>query len=119
MQDRKRIFDHLTGEAMIFRDEHDGKNGKWYTYTTSVSKKRDDGTYANKPKSVRFRKGVVVENKTRIDVKDSFLTVKEYEVNGKTVREDELMVLDFVVLDGNAGVDVSGFSALSNDDVPF
>lgn len=119
MQDRKRIFDHMTGEAMIFRNEHDSPNGKWYTYSTSVSKKREDGTYANKPKSVRFRKGVVVENKTRIDIKDSFLTVREYEVDGKKQSVDELMVLEFVVLDGDAGVDTSGFTALTNDDVPF
>jgi len=117
MQDKKRIFDHMTGEAMIFRNEHESPNGKWYTYATTVSKKRDDGTYVNKSKPVKFRKGVVLENKTRIDILDSFLTVREYEADGRTQTIEELVVLDFKVVDG--GTDTAGFSALSMDDVPF
>jgi len=103
----------VSGETMIFRNAHESMNGTWYSYATGVSSKRQDGTYANTYLDVRFRKGVVVENKTKIDIKDGFLTVKEFTANGgETVKRLELMVLDFDTKDG-------GFTAMSDEEVPF
>ena len=103
----------VSGDAMIFRNAHEGKDGTWYTYATGVSSKKQDGTYANMYLDVRFRKGVTVENKTRIDIKDGFLTVKEFIASGgETVKKLELMILDFDVKGG-------GFTAMSDEDVPF
>ena len=110
----------VSGETMIFRNAHEGRDGTWYTYATGVSSKRQDGTYANKYIDVRFRKGVIVENKTKIDIKDGFLSVREFRANGGEMQTRlELMVLDFdIVAASSVGVQ-TGFSALEYDDVPF
>ena len=113
----------IRGKTTIFANAHESMNGTWYTYATGVSSKKQDGSYVNAYLDVRFRNGVVVENKTKIDIKDGFLTVKEYTKNGgETVKKLELMVLDFELVDGGAGHygsdEPSGYTALS-DDVPF
>lgn len=105
----------VNGETIIFRNAHDGKDGTWYTYSTGVSSKRQDGTYVNAYLDVRFRKGVTVEHKAKINIKDGFITVREFTVNGgDTQKKIELMVLDFENAENN-----TGFSALTTDDVPF
>lgn len=107
----------VSGETIIFRNEHDGKDGKWYTYATGVSSKRQDGSYVNDYLDVRFRKGVVVEHKSKINIKNGFLTVREFTVNGETKKKIELMVLEFD--SDNFVPEQQGFSALSENDVPF
>lgn len=113
----------VTGQATIFRNEHDGANGTWYTYSTGVSNKRQDGSYVNAYLDVRFRKNVVVENRTRIDIKKGFLTVREFEFNGEKRKKIELMVMEFEVIESDEvyadEYTPNGFSALSDDDVPF
>ena len=103
---------NISGDTMIFRKEHEGRDGMWYTYSTGVSSKKQDGTWLNGYLDVRFRKGVVVENKTKIHVNDGFLSVKEYAVNGEKTKKLELVILDFDVVE-------AGYAALRNDDVPF
>lgn len=111
----------ISGETTIFRNAHEGRDGVWYTYATGVSSKRQDGTYANAYLDVRFRKGVIVENKTKIDIKDAFLTVREFVVNGETKKKIELMILDFDIIGDYVGrsEEQEHFSALNYDDVPF
>jgi hypothetical protein len=111
----------VSGETMIFRNAHEGRDGTWYTYATGVSSKKQDGTYANAYLDVRFRKGVIVEHKTKINITNGFLTVREFRANGGDVQKRiELMVLDFELADGGhvEGND-TGFAALNYDDVPF
>lgn len=109
----------VSGDAIIFRNDHDSPNGKWYTYATGVSNKRQDGSYVNAYLDVRFRKGVVLENKSKINIKNGFLTVREYTSNGETQKKLELMVLDFDTIAGEPAPEQTGFSALSYDDTPF
>lgn len=111
----------VSGEATIFRNAHEGRDGTWYTYSTGVSNKRQDGTYANAYLDVRFRKGVVVEHKSKININDGFLTVREFTVNGEPQKKIELMVLDFDIVDGGTGQreEQPQFTALNYDDVPF
>lgn len=106
---------NISGEATIFRNEHEGKNGAWYSYSTGVSSKRQDGSYINAYLPVRFRKNVVVENKSKIDIKEAFLTAREYTSNGQERKIIELMVLEFDMVDAEP----TGFSALTEEDVPF
>lgn len=56
----------VTGEMIIFRNEKG--------YSTSISNKKEDGTYENMIVAVNFKKGVELENKTRIMVTDGFLS---------------------------------------------
>ena len=103
----------ISGEMMVFRNEHESPKGKWYSYATTIAKKREDGSYLRTRLDVMFRKDVVIENKSRINVKDGFLTVREYTQNGQTKTIPVAMVLEF---EQSAQ---TGFTALSNDDVPF
>lgn len=110
---------NISGETTIFRNAHEGRDGTWYTYSTGVSSKRQDGTYANAYLDVRFRKGVTVEHKAKINIKDGFLTVREFTGNGgDTQKKIELMVLDFDTVQGGEQ-NVTGFTALTSEDVPF
>lgn len=110
----------VSGETMIFRNAHEGRDGTFYTYATGISSKKQDGTYANKYVDVRFRKGVTVEHKTKINITDGFLSVREYMVNGGDKRSTlEIMVLDFDTVQGGEQ-NVTGFTALTSEEsVPF
>ena len=56
----------ITGETMIFSNDKG--------YSTTVSNKKEDGSYDNMFISVNFRKGITVENKTKINITDGFLS---------------------------------------------
>ena len=105
----------VSGDAMIFRNEREGATGKFYTYSMGVSGKKQDGSWVNAYMDIRFKKGVVLENKTKINITNGFLTAREYVANGETVKKPEIMVLDFEVKSG----DEAGYTAMSFDDVPF
>lgn len=64
--------------AMIYVNEFDGRK----LYSIRLSKKNKDGSYENGFMSVRFKKDVVLENRTRIKVKKAFLSFNTNE--GKT-----------------------------------
>lgn len=57
----------VIGEVTIFKNEQGN-------YSTSISNKKEDGTYENMYISVQFKKGVVIPNKTKIDVDNGFLS---------------------------------------------
>lgn len=106
----------ISGETMIFRKERESASGKWYAYSTGVSSKRQDGSWINGYLDVKFRKGVEVENKTKINIKNGFLSAKEFKTgSGETGKRLELVILEFDVVDAPN----SGFTAMTNDDVPF
>lgn len=111
---------------MIFANAHESKDRTWYSYSTGISNKREDGSYANMYLDVRFRNGVHVNNKTKINIKDGFLTMREYMGNGgEKVKRIVLMILDFDIAEsGFASApaepqEPSGFTALDDSEVPF
>ena len=105
----------ISGETMIFRKERESANGKWYAYSTGVSSKRQDGSWVNGYLDVKFRKGVEVENKTKIDIKNGFLSVKEFKTDSGLGKRLELVILEFDIVDAPD----TGFTAMTNSDVPF
>ena len=64
--------------VMVFCKEFDDKK----LYSIGLSKKNKNGGYDNGFMSVRFKKGVEVGNKTRIKIKDAWLSFNTNE--GKT-----------------------------------
>ena len=74
----------ITGETMIFKND--------IGYSTSVSNKKEDGTYENMSISVNFRKGVELENKTKINITDGFLSFYKTKNDEKRLK---LVVMDF------------------------
>lgn len=85
---------NITGEQVIFKN----KNNTGY-YTTT-SNKLEDGTYEKNFITVGFRKGVEVENFTKINIKESFLTHYSYKnEEGETIKRFKIMVMDFDVVE--------------------
>ena len=96
----------VTENAMIFRKDFD--NG--VAYSTTISKKQQDGTYDNAYIGVKFRKGVELQNQTKIDIKDGWITF--WKKDNKPVLE--IFVNDFELMDNLPdGIE------LVADDLPF
>lgn len=81
----------IKGEALIF------KNEKGF-YSTGISNKLMDGTYENAYIPVQFKKGIELENKTRITIDDAFLSFYKNQ-EGKPVFK--IIILEFTQ-DGDA-----------------
>ena len=94
----------ITGETMIFKNEKG-------MYNTTISNKKEDGTYENMRISVNFRKGIEIEDKTKINIKDGFLS---FWKNKDGLPQVKLVIMDF------EEVNTDGFQ-ISNDesDLPF
>lgn len=73
--------------VMVFKSEYNGR----VFYSLGLSKKDRNGTYYNGYMSCEFRKGVSLENKTMIYLKNAFLTF--YMKDKKTVPY--IKILDF------------------------
>ena len=56
----------ITGKTMIFKND--------IGYSTSISNKKEDGTYDRMYISIQLPKGVELENKTFINVTEGFLS---------------------------------------------
>lgn len=110
---------NFSGETMIF------KNDKGF-YSTGMSKKNQDGTYANAYISVGFKKGVNLPNKTKINIKNGFLTFDQYERDGSKITNLKIFVTDFETVGGekqpakqNKGSENEFFGANKEEDLPF
>jgi hypothetical protein len=66
-------------EVMIFRNEENGK----VKYSTSISKKAEDGSYENAPFQIQFNKSVELEDRTKIKIKSAWLSFYKWEYQGK------------------------------------
>ena len=65
-------------EVMVFK--YDGQYGA--SYSIGLSKKNQEGKYENGYFSCKFKKGVEIDNKTKIKIKNAWLTFNQKE--GKT-----------------------------------
>lgn len=92
----------ITGQATIF------KNDKGVCKLSIMNKEIQNGEEKAifMPINVGFKKGVEVKNKTKIDIKDGFLTffkiaTGEYYEDGNPVckKFPKIMVMDFEVLE--------------------
>lgn len=107
---------NVTDKAMIFRKDYQMNDGSTFTkYTTSMGKKKQDGTFENAYLFVRFRKGVDVANKTQILIKEGWLTFDKWKKGDKEETSWGIFVSDFDILDANP----DGYSALVDEDIPF
>ena len=87
---------NLSGEKIkIYKKEHDGKNGKWYSFSAGIASKNMDGEWVNGYLDVAFKKGVEIANKAVINVAKAFPTVSKY--NDKTYIR--WMITEFEVVD--------------------
>ena len=96
----------ITGETTIF------KNDKGF-YSTGISNKLMDGSYENAYISVQFKKGTEIENKTKINITNGFMSFFKGQ-DGKPVFK--IVVLEFSQV-GDAKEDTS--ANFTSDDLPF
>lgn len=83
-------------------------------YSTGVSFKNMDGSYENAYISVQFKKGVDLENKTKIDITNAFLSFYRNQ-EGKPVFK--IVVLEFTQY-GDVKEEENAPYA-NNNDLPF
>lgn len=103
--------------VMIFSKEIEGQNGKFTVYSLGVSSKNQDGGYDNSYFPCRFKKGVTIENKTKIKINNAFfITTKSGEK-----KSPALMITDFTDMSGNIGGE-GGFidvDKMTDSELPF
>ena len=96
---------------MIFTNEKGG-------YSTTISNKNQDGTYDNMYIAVNFKKDVMVENKTKIDITNGFLS---FYKTREGLPKLKIVVMDFEIK-GNTETkqeEVNNFEISQDDDLPF
>lgn len=76
---------------MIFRDD----KGKYPRYSIGVSSKTPDGEWIKGYVPCKFKKGVEVENMTKILIKNSFYSVSK----GEKYNFVSIMITDFEVVE--------------------
>lgn len=94
----------VTGKTRIFKNEYNGR----LNYTTSISNKKEDGTYENMYLSVQFKKGQETEG--NIEIKDGFLSFYK--------TKEGLPKLKVVILD-YAKEEQNDFTSIPAEDLPF
>lgn len=78
----------------VFANVKELPNGnKFTTYTIGISSKDKDGNWVNGWIDCMFKRGVTVENKSKINITNSFFTASEY--NGK--KYTKLFIVDFEI----------------------
>lgn len=99
---------NVTGDTMIFRKDFDDRPA----YSTSLGKKLQDGTYDNAFINVKFKKGVDIANKTKIDITNGWLT---FWKNKEDKPMWEIFINEFT---SDAPQEIEGFTEL-DEDSPF
>ena len=111
---------NVKGEQLIFRNDREGRDGTWYSYTTYVSSKDKNGNWVKDLYEVVFAKDAkdtVLENKTKINITDGFLGCREYmNKNGDKVVVSQVIVFAF---DEVSAGEPTGYTALTDDDLSF
>lgn len=100
----------------LWKNEREGRKGKFYTYSISNSKKMKDGTYKNKGIKVIYPQGLPNElpNGATCDIK-GFLTLDVWEGRDGEVANHAIFAQEIKFHDLD---DVDSFEQL-DEDVPF
>lgn len=75
---------NVSGEIMIFKNE--------YGFSTSISRKNQNGEYEKMYLSVQLPKGVELENKTKINITKSFLS---FYKNKQGLPQIKVVVMEY------------------------
>ena len=108
-------------EETIYRNEFNGE----VRYSIALSKKKEDGEYENGYMKVIFRKGVSIENKSKIRITDAWLSFNNF--NNKTYPY--IFINNFDLVDKPANQfsnmktkiesDIGQQIEITDDDLPF
>lgn len=82
----------FNGEVMVFVNEHNGRK----FYKVGISKKMQDGNYQNGYVDAQFKKDIILENKTKINIKSAWLT---FYMNKENITVPYIFINEFEQLD--------------------
>lgn len=100
----------IEGKAKVWAKDFDGRR----IYSISVSTKDQNGNWKNAYQPIRFKRGESVENGTEIDFR-AFATVSI----GKEKNSVIWQITEYRISGDDLPKSAEGFSALTNDDIPF
>lgn len=98
----------ITGETMIFKNDKGN-------YSTSISNRKEDGSYENMFIAVNFKKGVELENKTKINITNAFLSFYKTKDG---LAKPKIVVMEFEGTN-NTTTQATDFEITSDDELPF
>jgi hypothetical protein len=102
----------------LWKNEHEGRKGTFYTYSVSVSKKMKDGTYKNKSMKVYPKDGLPSDlpNGATCDI-EGFLTLDIFQGRDGEVMNPMIYANNIKFHDYDFD-DVDGYEQLDAD-IPF
>lgn len=107
----------------IWRKDVEGRNGTFYRYSVGISKKREDGSYANKYMPIRFAKKTNMPEKISNGAKcdfSGFLSVEERpDKDGNTITEFVIIAMNATLTDGGDPTEGVDSFAEAEMDIPF
>ena len=99
---------NILGKTMIFKGE--------YGYSTAISKKNEDGTYDKMYLSIQLPKGTELENKTKINITNGFLTFYKTK---EGLPKPKIVVMQFESEYKEQDEDIMSNEMFSGSDLPF
>lgn len=107
-------------DAKLWKNEHQGRNGTFYTYSISVSKKMQDGSFKNKGMKVYVQKGVPKEvpNGALCDI-DGFMTLDVFNGRDGEVVNPMVFATEVKFADYEAQQESYDSFEELDEDVPF
>jgi len=99
----------FTGECKVFRRDYNGRA----LYSTSIGSKKQDGTWENAYIGLQFKKGVELQDRTGINIKDAFLTFYKKKT-GETVWG--IFVMDFEQKESDIPPELA---TIPEEEIPF
>ena len=112
----------IKGIQMIYATKHESRNKTWFSYTTSINHKNEDEWDHDyyEVVFVKDAKGYDIPDKTKIDIKDGFLSCRSYiDKGGEKKIISQMIVQNFDYVEEPTENDVKGYSKLNSEDIPF
>ena len=105
----------------VYATEKEGQYGKYTRYSVGVSSKDKDGNWVNGYIECKFKKGVSIPNKARIQINKAFFVASK----GGEKSYTHLMIMDYKIIEGgetSAAQDADEFMKIPegiDEDQPF
>lgn len=116
---RPKEWSNISGHMKLYSNVFKGKNGEYLSYSTSIGRKKQDGSYDNAYMKVFFPKNddPGIEGLFEIEVKKGFMTLNTYDrgkgKNAEHVVELAIMVQEYDIRDEDFTEEAS------EEDAPF
>ena len=103
----------ITGDCMVFRKDFDDRPA----YSIGISRKKDDGSYEKAYFPVQFKKDVIVENMTKIDIKNSWFSF--YASKDDPKKKTVFLFIGEFTPDAPEVPQGFEYAQITEDDIPF